>query len=151
MMNIRPLVKALDAGYMFRPHEMLSYFLIGLLTLWGLPVTETVPEEARERVAEAIGVYSSAVQSAEPFEDILGPVYMELGSRGQRQFLGQYFTPWEIAMMMAAMTFTESPIKPDGSLTTILEPTSGSGVMLLATCNRVLKLNRPGICGGSNT
>ena len=41
---------------------------------------------------------------ASPFMDVLGPLYMELGSRGARAQLGQYFTPWPIAEMMATIS-----------------------------------------------
>lgn len=139
MQDIRPLVKALDDGYSYRPDEMLRYLLLGLRELWGLPCDESVPEPAQQRVVAAIGVYSDLVAGAAPFEDILGRVYMDIASRGQKSFLAQFFTPWHVAQMMAAMSFSEAPAKADGSLATMIDPACGSGVMMLAACNHILK------------
>ncbi len=39
-----------------------------------------------------------------PWQDILGPAYMELGSHGQRQWLGQYFTVrHEVAYLIVSL------------------------------------------------
>ena len=68
------------------------------------------------------------------YYDILGPVYMGLAGSDKR--MGQYFTPWPIAYLMAQMNFTGAELSKD-SLTTVCEPSCGSGIMVLATCKTV--------------
>lgn len=129
--QLKPLVKALEGDYRFRPHERLRYFMLGLRLLWGLPVSESIPAEAEPAVVEAIEAYSQLVAQSYPFDDILGPVYMDLASHGSRQQLGQFFTPYPIAEMMSQFTIgTELPEGPD--LVRVCDPACGSGVMLLA-------------------
>jgi len=56
---------------------------------------------------------------------------MELASRWKQASLGQYFTPWPIALMMAQMSVYDH----DWEATPhpmVNEPAVGSGVMLLA-------------------
>lgn len=71
------------------------------------------------------------------YHDILGPTYQELGSRHRRAGLGQFFTPWSVALMMAEMTLGDPEPKPDGSPITVLDPACGAGVMLLAAADVV--------------
>lgn len=86
---MKPLISALDAGYRFRPHEMLGYFLSATMSLWGLPEWQPVPEDVQPQIVEAIETYADIVATQPPFMDVLGPLYMELGSRGARAQLGQ--------------------------------------------------------------
>lgn len=135
--HLNPLLGALDDGYRHRPHEMLGFFISGVMSLWGLPEWQSIPEETRPKVTEAIEAYADIVGSREPFEDIIGPLYMEMASRGGRQQLGQYFTPWGVASMMAQMTAGEKP-EDTGQLLKVCDPACGSGVMLLAFAHHVL-------------
>lgn len=135
--RLSPLLDALDDGYRHRPHEMLRFFISGVMSLWGLPEWHAIPEAIRPRINEAIEVYADIVGSSEPFEDVLGPLYMELASRGGRQQLGQYFTPWGVASMMVQMTTGEKP-EDTGQLQKVCDPACGSGVMLLAFAHHVL-------------
>lgn len=67
------------------------------------------------------------------FEDALGPIYMQFGhSKGG---LGQFFTPWSIASMMARLQ-----LPPDGALPAsrpfrIADTSCGAGIMLLAAAD----------------
>ncbi|WP_181376245.1 N-6 DNA methylase [Novimethylophilus kurashikiensis] len=131
---MKPLVSALDMGYRYRPYEMLRYFLSGLRTLWGLPELDTVPEDASDAVVAGIEAYSELVSRSVPFEDILGPMYMELASHGSRQGLAQFFTPFPVASMMARMSMGDLEAH-DGGLIRVCDPACGSGVMLLAFLN----------------
>ena len=90
---MKNLIKALDMGYRHRPDEMLQYFLTEILVLWGLPRWRQVPEDAKQRISDAIETYGEEIQRQSPFHDVLGPLYMELSSHGGRQMLGQFFTP----------------------------------------------------------
>lgn len=92
--HLKPLLSALDAGgYSHRPHEMLGYFLSATMSLWGLPEWQPVPEDAQLHIGEAIEAYAEIVATQPPFMDVLGPLYMELGSRGARAQLGQSSPP----------------------------------------------------------
>lgn len=137
-MNTKPLLAALDDGYRHEPHQMLTYFLSSVRQLWKLPGLQEVPKEVAPAIGEAVEEYGRLVAAAPPFTDILGPVYMELRSRGSKQALGQFFTPWPIASMMARMTAGTRPATTEGPLFRVCDPACGSGVMLLAFINTVL-------------
>lgn len=135
--KVYSLVKTLDAGYRYRPEHMLRFFLSEIMDTWGLEPWEPAPEEIKSQIWDAIGTYSHLVARLGPFEDILGPVYMELASRGAKKPLGQFFTPFSIAKAMAIMTLGPNP--GDGSLVRSSDPTCGSGVMLLAFTQAALE------------
>jgi type I restriction-modification system DNA methylase subunit len=67
----------------------------------------------------------------ESYQDLLGPVYMEIGSRWTQAGLGQYFTPWAVCICMARMNACDHDWdeKPYPS---VCDPCVGSGAMLLA-------------------
>lgn len=64
-----------------------------------------------------------------PFEDVLGPVYMEVHSNVSKQARGEFYTPWSISCLMAEMTCPEPKA---GEITTFNDPAVGSGGMPLA-------------------
>lgn len=136
---LRPLVTALDAGYRHSSAEMLRYFLSRITQLWGLPEWSPVPADVQSDIADAINIYGSMVEKQEPFVDLLGPLYMDLASRGGRKQLAQFFSPWPICQMMAQMAGVENPSsKRGGDLVRVCDPACGSGAMLLAYANAVL-------------
>jgi hypothetical protein len=103
-------------------------------------------EEERGRwSAEDLGVMSEAlkvlgnVMEADPFTDFLGPFYMEHGSKGDRDWGGEFYTPKPVCLMTAKLTlsaadFSEASARP----LRMLEPACGSGTMILAAA-QVLK------------
>lgn len=137
-MNTKPLLAALDDGYRHAPHEMLSFFLSALRLMWGLSPLQDTPASVRPRIIDAVGEYERLVTKEVPFADILGPLYMELRGKGSKQVLGQYFTPWPAAQMMARMTAGVPDNAPANRLIRVCDPACGSGVMLLAFLNTVL-------------
>lgn len=87
-----------------------------------------------EPLAEALAILMD--QAAQNYYDILGGVYMELG-QGDKRF-GQYFTPWNVAKMMAEMTLGDfKPPEPGEPPLTFCEPCVGSGVMILAAAETI--------------
>ena len=79
-----------------------------------------------------LGVYTEAVEEM-PFRDILGELFMRLDVNSVRG--GQFFTPWNIAEMMARMQFSKEDFKAKAAEkgeVTVCDPAVGSGVMLLA-------------------
>lgn len=67
--------------------------------------------------------------------DVIGPAYEQLASAHARAGFGQFFTPWNVAVMTAEMTLGDPAPKPDGSPITVLDPACGAGVMLLAVAD----------------
>lgn len=140
------LTRALDE---IRHRERYPYglFVPAALRSFGLMVDETeAPEAVREPIAEAVDAYRAAVLEEEPFLDILGPVYQEENSHGNRDMSGQFFTPWELCRLMAGMnvanTWRPGP-SPSGGLWRLHEPACGSGGMLLAVCAELIGRYRP--------
>lgn len=71
-----------------------------------------------------------------PSVDVLGYLSTELRPARARQHLGEFYTPPEVADVMATLTIPELP--PPGRLFT--DPTAGTGGLLAATANRIRAL-----------
>lgn len=81
--------------------------------------------------SELLG-YTTMALDTNPNQDFLGQLYMDLDfGRGWK---GQFFTPWEVAEMMARMQIDEDAIEKviDGGYFSVADPCCGAGVMLLA-------------------
>lgn len=79
-----------------------------------------------------LGLYIEAVECM-PFRDILGSVFMRLDVKSVHN--GQFFSPWNIAELMARMQFDRQEferIVAEKGVVTVCDPAVGSGVMLLA-------------------
>lgn len=125
----------------FRSHDLLKVFngflLLAACALSCQQYEDRYLEEVQRWSADEMALFSQAlgalVQEMEdrrPFEDLLGPVYMELNSRGGRQLGGEYYTPQNVAHMMADLNLANE-LPEDGPIT-VHEPACGSGVMVLA-------------------
>ena len=105
----------------------------------------SIDEDLKPHVDRISEAYAMAVAECEPYTDILGPVYMDLAHRGNQKFLGQFFTPQNIADMMAMMTYSndlyeERMAAGDPThLVRMIDPTCGSGVMMLSALRHVHK------------
>jgi hypothetical protein len=64
--------------------------------------------------------------------DILGNTYLEWASKGDKQARGEFYTPPEVAEMMAMLTLDAPEIIASGKPVRICEPACGAGTMLLA-------------------
>ena len=69
--------------------------------------------------------------------DYLGMVYMNLSHRSKQKYFGQYFTPFNLALMMCHITLGDvnkiiERVKETGKREMINDPCCGSGVMFLA-------------------
>jgi type I restriction-modification system DNA methylase subunit len=73
----------------------------------------------------------------EPYSDILGPVYMELGSSSGQKWNGEFYTPPSICKLMAGMTLQTVVIPPDRPLE-LLEPACGAGGMVLSAAEMLI-------------
>lgn len=138
MNHVTSLTRAIeDAARHLSLYDTFADFLETSLHDFGVPV----PAEWKQRTdIDFTGViqrYRLAVYETEPLRDILGLVYMELGAHGHRNRLGQYFTPWSIASMMAEMQLSGEWREDGEDLIRICDPACGSGVMLLAMVDAI--------------
>ena len=67
----------------------------------------------------------------QPFDDLLGSYYQEINSKATRDGRGEFYTPPEISTLMAKISFDAEKVIADGVPVTVLEPTCGSGGMIL--------------------
>ena len=72
-------------------------------------------------------------------QDFLGQFYMDNNFGDVKK--GQYFTPYDIAYMMCEMVsdYSNSNSEPKTVYATINDPTCGTGVMLIAYINKLIK------------
>ncbi|MFH1147591.1 MAG: N-6 DNA methylase, partial [Pseudomonadota bacterium] len=86
------------------------------------------------KASEIFAILLNHFTYQQQFGDVLGPVYQNLASMGARSILGQYFTPWSVAVAMAQMTLIdlEKREAEEKRPITVCDPCCGSGVMLLA-------------------
>lgn len=144
------LLKVLTESHQFRfaPSLLFGWMLDEALCRFGLKGSgEKIPEEAKEVVVKALETYVDLVGAQEPFEDILGQVYMALASVWGQKGLGQYFTPQAVSEMMSLMLVGDAyRAMPPGSTPTngasmwrICDPTCGSGAMTLAFLRIVMR------------
>lgn len=137
------LVTALDAGYQHYRTDIFGWMLEAYLFAAGVPsqAKPNIPESAEKYVQQALEAYIEAVERSEPFDDILGSVYMDCASHWGRSGMGQFFTPQNIADMMAMMMLGSDTCEPkaDGDLWRTIDPCIGSGVMMLSMSRAILR------------
>lgn len=113
-----------------------SLFAVEALRSFGAPVPDDPPAaKLRPRVDAAVEAYRAAVLAADPFEDLLGLVYQEENSRGQRDMNAQFFTPWALCQVLARANVVDDwrpGPAPDGGLWSVYEPACGAGGVMLA-------------------
>ncbi|NEX19858.1 N-6 DNA methylase [Thiorhodococcus mannitoliphagus] len=136
----RELETLANRGHRYRPDEWLTFLCQDVLAGFGRRLAQPWDEERHERLFQLSRTYAALV-AEHPWTDLLGAVYMELSSRGQQRWLGQFFTPPAVASCMAELQLADldDRLTTDGTLIRVLEPAAGSGVMLLALCQVVLK------------
>ena len=116
-----------------RPDEWLRFLVEDVLAGFGKRLATPWSAYHQERLFRLSGRYARLV-AENPWRDILGGTYMELASHGQKQWLGQFFTPHAVATLMAEISFNDLDLDrhPKDRFITVLEPAAGAGVMLLA-------------------
>lgn len=132
-----------------KAHECNGYShqtLRGVLTLWRCALLQqedeyvetvhTLSEGAVRHATRGFGVLLQHFCVDDSYEDLLGPAYMMLAENWGKERLGQYFTPWNVAVAMAEMTVADHDFDENPALS-IMDPAVGSGVMLLA-CRHVV-------------
>lgn len=67
-----------------------------------------------------------------PFEDLLGPYYLEVASKSTQDARGEFYTPESISRLIARMLFDADRFKQENRAVTVCEPACGAGGMVLA-------------------
>lgn len=134
----RALGRAIDKvaqNYRYRPDEWLRFLVDDVMAGFGHRLDKPWDAYRQEKLGELSGLYAQLVFE-NPWMDILGTAYMDIASHGGKAHLGQFFTPHPVALMMAQMVLGADPpdTRPPGAFVRVLEPTSGSGALCLATC-----------------
>lgn len=76
-----------------------------------------------------------------PWQDLLGDVYMRLGIGNKKT--GQFFTPYNVADMMARMSINESTVTKaiaEHGYVTVNEPAAGGGANLIGYAHRLKEM-----------
>ena len=98
---------------------------------WASASAERYDDRELDRIAELAEITAGALQK-NPGQDFLGQLYMSLDFGDT--WRGQFFTPWNIAYMMAMMTVgQEEDIIAQRGFASVLDPCCGAGCMLLAS------------------
>ena len=93
------------------------------------------PDELK-LIAQLFALTAVALEE-NPQQDYLGQLFMELNFGNVRA--GQYFTPYHVAELMADLSMTSAK---NHRYETVNDPACGSGVMLIATYNKMILLKR---------
>lgn len=76
-----------------------------------------------------------------PDQDFLGSMYMELGMGDTKH--GQFFTPYNVAQMLAALNFNEACLNAEieeRGYVSVAEPSAGAGGTMIAVRNALNKM-----------
>lgn len=143
MQGMKELISALTSDPSHYPSDWLRAMLSAFKQMTGLePVAGADDLSRHPTTAACLEAYAKAVEKNDPFTDILGVCYMELAGTWKQSSLGQFFTPQNVAVMMASMCGVTAVSQE--RLTRVMDPACGSGCMLLSYMQVVHKMGQPG-------
>jgi N-6 DNA Methylase len=96
-------------------------------------------EDQTKHLFKLGGLYSEAVIK-NPYDDILGKIYQELSSNYGKKIFAQYFSPANLCMAIAKMSYNSDLLR-DEKIYRVQEPASGSGIMILSFLKTVAEDN----------
>ena len=154
--RVKLIVKMIDTVY-HKTHGSESFGRV--LEIWWAVLQRFTPDgevrymeaikgldrETLEVIAKGLGELMLHFCYEGRFADVLGPVYMEIASDWGKKHMGQFFTPWNVALFMAQMIIgphepdLDKRLSGDGEPVTMNEPCCGSGVLMLAAKGVVAK------------
>ena len=138
--NLLKKIVNLDNKHGYRCDQYFSWMIDDVLADLGIKKNDIPPQEVLPELFNLSKAYAKVVIDSDPFTDVLGSLYMELSSRYKQKSLGQYFTPWPIALMMSKILYGNTD--PDkGKLTSVCDPACGSGIMLLAFAHNIVTVH----------
>jgi hypothetical protein len=82
-----------------------------------------------------------AEMEARPFTDLLGPYYLEIGSKFARDLRGEFYTPKNVGDMMAGILVDAPGIIEAGRPVTVCDPAGGSAGLILSLAEEFAKAN----------
>ena len=95
--------------------------------------------EEIEALCEAYGLLVWEMEEY-PYRDLLGPLYAEVGTKGDRDFRGEFYTPWSVCDFLAALQLGAAPDDwPKDRPVTFLEPAGGSGGVVLSLAREMVE------------
>lgn len=112
-----------------------AIFIAEALRYYGGAVPDPPPaEESAAALGSALAAYQDAVAEAQPFTDLLGPIYMEFIGTSKQQWGGMFYTPWTISVATSRLIRGgwEPRPKAAGELWRMQEPACGCGALVLA-------------------
>lgn len=141
--GIKKLIHALTADHSRYPSDWFRAMLSSLKQMFGVePHADESDLSRHPTVAKCVKAYAAALEANAPFVDILGLVYMELAGKWKQSGLGQFFTPQNVAIMMASMIGVNRASQE--RLTSVMDPACGSGVMLLSYMQVIHRMGQLG-------
>ena len=96
-----------------------------------LEVAKGYTKEELQEIAQAFAGLVSEME-VNPFVDILGVYYMEVGAKSVRESRGEFFTPKPVCTAMAKMLVDVDQVISEGKPITVSDPACGSGGIPLA-------------------
>jgi len=96
-----------------------------------LEVVKRYTRTELDQLARAM-VALSAEMEDKPFQDVLGPYYLEIGARSTQEARGEFYTPQALSEMIARMLIDVEAIIAEGKSITVQEPACGAGGMILS-------------------
>ena len=136
------MAKLLEYGKEYSGHNWYKFFDLWLEAIllslkpptpqeWQEFLERNCLEKSEKAMTEAFTVLVAQAQNDN--RDYLGPLY-ELLAVNDKRYFGQFFTPWDVALLMAQLNLGDLP-EPDlyrAAPYTICDPCVGSGTLLLA-------------------
>jgi type I restriction-modification system DNA methylase subunit len=96
-----------------------------------LEVAGRYSREELEQFSKALAALVSEMEAA-PFTDVLGPYYIEVGSKFSRDLRGEFYTPKSVGDAIAGMLIDAPSVIEAGKPITVCDPASGSGGLVLS-------------------
>lgn len=142
MRGQKDLIDALTADHSRYPSDWFRAMLSAFKQMVGIePQTGAEDLSQHPTTRKCLDAYAQALADNEPFTDILGVAYMELAGKWKQSGLGQFFTPQNVAVMLASMVGA-TRVNQD-RLTRVMDPACGSGVMLLSYMQVIHRMGQP--------
>jgi len=143
MQGLNELLGALTSDHSRYPSDWFRAMLSAFKQMVGIePQAGADDLSQHPTTRKCLDAYAQALASNEPFTDILGACYMDLAGKFKQSGLGQFFTPQNVAVMMASMIGV-TRVSQD-RLTRVMDPACGSGVMLLSYMQVIHRMGQPG-------